>query len=94
MDDEDRIRRADRVRLLLESKEWQEAWAIYRDRLLSMIEGADSDATDQVMQAKRMLVAGHAAKAHLEALMTDGKIAAEQIKFDKARNTLFGRRNA
>lgn len=92
MEKEDRLRRAEQARIVLDSAVWKEAWQLYRDRCLAIIESADSSATEVVMHAKRLLVAGQAAKSHLEALLTDGKIAAEQIKGDKARHTLFGRK--
>lgn len=85
MDTQDRVRRAAWAKQVTDSPHWQDTWQIYRDSCLALIEGADSSATEQVMHAKRLLVAGTKARKHIEALLTDGKIAAEQIKGEKAR---------
>lgn len=74
------VARAARARKFIESDEWQEAWRLYRERALSVIENAKSDDTDTVMQAKRLLAAATAAKKHLEVLMVDGEVAMKTLE--------------
>ena len=91
MNDQEGLRRADQAKQILDSPLWIEAWGLYRSRLLDIIERADSAATEQVMQAKRLLTAGAAAQAHLTAILNDGKIAAESIKIEAERKRLWNR---
>ncbi len=85
MTDEESLRRAEQARAIVDSPIWAEAWELYRKRLLDMIEACPSDAVDYVMQAKRMLFAGAAAREHLEAVIRDGKVAAAAIELRKVR---------
>lgn len=75
----------------LKSPLWAEAWEAYRDKLLGVIESADSADEKLVMHAKRLLTAGIAAKSHLERLVKDGTVAAESIKLEEQRRGLFRR---
>lgn len=74
------VAKAARAKKFLESEEWQEAWRIYRERALALIENAKSDDTDTVMQAKRLLAAATAAKTHLEVLMVNGQVALKTLE--------------
>ncbi len=85
MNDVERLRRAEQARAILESPVFIEAWEIYRARTLMLIENADSNATEAVMQAKRLLAAGTAARKHLEAIIKDASVAAEDIRVDEER---------
>jgi len=85
MNDIEQVRRAEQARAILESPLWIEAWELYRTRLLDIIERADSASVDVVMQAKRLLVAGTAARTHLELLVNNGKMSAETIRIDGER---------
>ena len=77
--------RADRARKFIESDVWIEAWTVYRERIVEMIDAADSSETDKVMQLKRLMSSAKAAKAHLEALMVDGKVAAKHLELVQKR---------
>lgn len=72
--------RAERARKFLESDVWQEAWSVYRERIVEMIDSADSSEVDKVMQLKRLMASAKAARSHLEALMVDGKVAAKHLE--------------
>lgn len=64
---------------------WVEAWDTYRDRIIGQIEAADSSEVEKIMQLKRLWVAANAAKAHLETLIADGKVASKQIELVQKR---------
>lgn len=85
MNDQEAVRRARGAKDILENALWIEAWDAYRLRLLTIIETADSNNTELVMQAKRLLTAGATARAYLELLVKDGAISAETIKLDEER---------
>lgn len=91
MNDIERARRAEQARAILESPVFIEAWETYRARCLDLIERADSNSTEQVMQAKRLLAAGAAARAHLAALITDGKIAVASMELEKQKSPFWKR---
>jgi hypothetical protein len=52
---------------------------------MEIIEAADSSKVDTIMQAKRLLTAGVAAKAHLERVIKDGSVAAQTIELEEQR---------
>lgn len=80
MNESEVMARAERARKFLESDVWQEAWTVYRERIVEAIDQADSSDTDKVMQLKRLMAASKAARTHLEALMIDGKVAAKHLE--------------
>jgi hypothetical protein len=88
MSPEEEVRRAEQARMILESPVWIEAWELFRAGTLSIIEAAQSDDVDRVMQAKRLLFAGSAARTHLEALIGKGKVAQKDIEMAKERRWL------
>ena len=94
MDDEEHARRGQRARQLLEDPLWQEAWTAYRTRLLEIIEATDSAQTEALLQAKRLLTAGTAAKVYLERLIVDGKVSAATIQAEETRKKWYQRRSA
>lgn len=69
----ERIDRAERVRQMLSSPEWKQAWTAIRTTYMHVIESAEDD--HQALEARRMLRAANRAREHLEALVTDGKLA-------------------
>jgi hypothetical protein len=75
----------DEAARILNSPVWAEAWSAYRARILEEIEAAPSNSTDTVMHLKRLLTASLAARAHLERIMNEGKVAAASIEFDDKR---------
>lgn len=91
MNDIEQVRRAERAKQFLESDVWLEAWEAYRARLFSVWEGSKIDDVTTREEAKRLLLAGQAARAHLEMLVRDGKVSAETIKIEAARKKWFQR---
>ena len=85
MNDREYAQRGREAAQFLANPLWVEAWEAYRTRLLEIIEATDSAQPEAMMQAKRLLTAGKAARAYLERLVIDGKIAAETIKMDEVR---------
>lgn len=88
---QDALKRAQHAKDFLASDVWLEAWDAYRSKLLSVIETADSNDVATIQNAKRLMTAGQAAKAHLERLVTDGRVAAESIEFAKREKRWFER---
>lgn len=80
MTNSEEVRRGEDARRIIESPIWLEAWETYRTRLLLQIESADSAEQELVMHCKRLLTAARAARAHLEAVLVDGKVAQKQIE--------------
>ena len=91
MNDIEQVRRAERAKQFLESDVWIEAWDAYRAKLVAVWEGSKIDDADTREQAKRLLMAGQAARAHLEMLVRDGKVSAETIKVEQARKKWYQR---
>lgn len=83
MNDLQKVERANRAKRMLESDEWLGAWEAYRKTLLSIIESPGDD--EKALDARRMLLAAHQAKRHLETLITDGLIAAGDLNAVKSR---------
>lgn len=91
MNDTEQVRRAERARQFLESDVWVEAWEAYRAKLVAVWEGSKIADLQTREEAKRLLMAGQAAKAHLEMLIRDGKVSAETIKLEQARKKWYQR---
>lgn len=85
MNDQEQVGRGQAAKEFLGNPLWAEAWEAYRARLFDIIDAADSNATDAVMQAKRLLTAGKAARGYLERIIIDGKVSADTIKMDEMR---------
>lgn len=73
----ERIERSERVRAILASPEWLQAWAAIRATYMQVIESTEDD--QQALEARRMLRAANKAREHLEALVADGKMATADI---------------
>jgi hypothetical protein len=69
-----------RAQKLIESAEWVEAWSAYRDLLLGAMERAHPDAQEEIKHLKVLLAGANVARAHLEKLMRDGKVAAQSLQ--------------
>ena len=82
MNDSERIERGIRVRRLLESAEWVDAWDAVRATYLHVIEeGTD----EQALEARRMLRAAIAARSHLTAFITDGTLMEADMAARRSR---------
>jgi hypothetical protein len=91
MNDLEQIRRAEQARQIIESPLWIEAWECYRAKLLVIWEASKLNELEQREEAKRLLLAGQAARSHLEMLIRDGKVSAESIKVEEARKKWYQR---
>lgn len=83
-----KVNSGNRAKHILESEEWKEAWTAYRNRILQLIEDADSRDAELVANLKRHLTAAKAARQHLELLMGDGRMAVEEIEFQKKQRLI------
>lgn len=82
--------RGEKARAILESPLWQESWAIYENRLLDEFKACKTDDVSRLQQLKMLHLAGVAARSHLEAILADGKFAAQDLQF-KAQQSRFQR---
>lgn len=79
-----------RVNRFLESEEWNEAWDTYRDTLLAAMLNPKFSMED--VQHQRMLLwAATQAKQNLEAMVTDGKVAAATINLEHEKESAIRR---
>lgn len=85
MTETEQVRRAEKAKAILESPLWLEAWDSYRKALITLMEKADSNDTEVVMQAKRLLAASQNARHHLEMLIRDGKMASAILEQEENR---------
>ena len=83
-----KVNSGNRAKHILESEEWNTAWSAYRNRILQLIEDADSRDTELVANLKRHLTAAKAAKSHLEQMIGDGRMAVEEIEFQKKQRLI------
>ena len=83
MTNEQLVERARRAKSMLDSDLWEESWGAYRARLIEIIETAHDDAA--ALEARRMLRAAGEARAHLARIISDGAVAAADIKLDGER---------
>lgn len=95
MTDAERIRRAEQAKALLENPLWAEAWEAYRQKLFDVIDKTDSNEAETILQAKRLLAAGKAARGYFERLIQDGAVAAKTIELERQhRSGWFQRKDA
>lgn len=82
--------RGDKAKAILESPLWLEAWAIYESRILDDFKACKTDDVSRLQQLKMLHLAGIAARSHLEAILADGRFAAQDLEF-KAQQSRFKR---
>lgn len=82
MNDTEHLRRAEQAKAIIEAPVWIEAWATYDEKLISIIRGSKRGEVEIREQAKALLDAAVAARAHLTDLMQNGKVVAETIRID------------
>ena len=83
MNNQQKIDRAERVRRMLGSEEWIQAWDAYRAVLMDTIETAADD--EKALQARRMLQVARQVRSHLELMITDGQVAAADVAAVKSQ---------
>lgn len=87
---EEALRYAEQARIILDSDRWKDAWSIYREKLLEILEKTPIEDVESVLEAKRMLIVAEKVRGHLEGLMQNGRVYAETIRVEKERNKWWG----
>ena len=80
MTKEDEVRRGHRAEAILNDALFHESFDAVRQRLIAIMETAKTD--DATLKAKACIGLLADVKGHLTRVLTDGAIAAEQIKFE------------
>ena len=80
---EEEVRRAAKAELLLKDAIHVEAWEAVRDRLIRLMETAQTD--EATLKAKMALGLLADVRKHWERVIQDGKLAAEEIRLEKER---------
>lgn len=83
------VRRAENVRQLLSNPVYEEAWDAIRQRLLLLLETAQTD--EGTLKAKLALGLLTDLKLHWTRIVGDGAIAAQQIKVEEQKKKWFSR---
>jgi hypothetical protein len=83
----DEVKRADEASRLLANPLYKEAWASYEAVLLELLAAAATTA-DKAQEVRGWLIAARKARGHLERIVSEGKLAAEQIRQEESRKTL------
>lgn len=83
MDRDDQVKRLHKAQQILADPLWVEAWETYRLRVFAAIENAKTD--EGTIRGKLMLGVANDVRAHLEALINQGKAAVHEIKLEEER---------
>lgn len=83
----DQTKRADEAQRLLANPLYKEAWASYEAVLLELLASAATTA-DKAQEIRGWLIAARKARGHLERIVSEGKLAAEQIRQEEQRKTI------
>lgn len=83
----DETKRADEAQRLLANPLYREAWASYEAVLLELLASAATTA-DKAQEIRGWLIAARKARGHLERIVSEGKLAAEQIRQEEQRKTM------
>ena len=87
MNPHDEVRRGEAAKQLLADPLLKEAWANYEAVLLNLLATPDT-LPDKAVEVRGWLIAARKARSHLERIVTDGILAAEQIKLEERRKTV------
>lgn len=83
------VKRADDAKRLLENPVYEEAWEAVRQRLLALMETAQTD--EGTLKAKMALGLLTDLKLHWTRIIGDGAIAAQSIKLEEQKKKWFRR---
>ena len=83
----DETKRADEAQRLLANPLYKEAWQSYEAVLLELLASAATTA-DKAQEIRGWLIAARKARGHLERIVSEGKLAAEQIRQEEQRKTI------
>jgi hypothetical protein len=87
MNAHDEVKRADEAQRLLANPLFREAWASYEAVLLELLASAATTA-DKATEIRGWLIAARKARGHLDRIVSEGKLAAEQIRLEEQRKTM------
>lgn len=91
MNPHDEIKKADEAERLLKNPILREAWASYEAILLNLLANADTSA-EKAVEIRGWLIAARKSRGHIERIVKDGAIAAEQIRLEASRKKSFAAR--
>lgn len=91
MNPHDEVKRAEAAKLVLDSAVYKEAWASYEAVLLNLLANADTSA-EKATELRGWLIAARKSRGHLERIVKDGTIAADQIRREEATKKSFAAR--
>lgn len=83
----DEVKRGDEAQRILADPLYREAWASYEAVLLELLASANTTA-DKAQEVRAWLIAARKARGHLERIVGEGKLAAEQIRQEESRKTI------
>lgn len=81
---DDEARRGDEAAQILKSAVYRDAWASYEAILLQLLANADTT-PQRAEEVRGWLIAARKARGHLERIVKDGALAAEQIRREEER---------
>jgi hypothetical protein len=87
MNPHDEVKRADEAQRLLANPLFREAWASYEAVLLELLASAATTA-DKAAEVRSWLIGSRKARGHLERIVSEGKLAAEEIRLEEQRKTV------
>lgn len=80
----DEAKRGDEAETILKSPVYREAWAAYEAVLLQLLANADTT-RERAEEVRGWLIAARKARGHLERILKEGVMAAEQIRQEESR---------
>lgn len=93
MTNEDKIRRGEEARRILESEIFEESFSLLRERYLQAFENSKVTATADRERVFQLLTNLNAVKTHLASVMQAGQISKEVEKTIETERRLFSWRN-
>ena len=79
--------RGEEAKQILGHKLFKEAWSSYEAVLLDLLATASTDA-EKAVEIRGWLIAARKARGHLERIVNEGKLAAEQIRQEESRRSI------
>ena len=83
MSPNDRIDLAGQAKVILGNKAFEEAYRLYREKCIEKLQEADPLNVALVLTLKRHLTTLSVVRKNLESLLDDGKLAQEQLDFER-----------
>lgn len=80
----DEARRGEEAKQVLSAQVYKDAWASYEAILLGLLANADTT-KERAEEVRGWLIAARKARGHLERIVKEGALAAEQIRQEETR---------